>query len=161
MTPKTYCLVTDRGGHLHNALKLVEQLGSVPDAIITTLGPDVDALQVKGSVVFRLPHLFKWFGKLRLLNPWNIFLHLWESGWLVVKLRPRRVVSLGASNVVFFCYWAWIWGADIYHVECMNQVKTPSLTGRLLYPITKELFVQWEELLQVYGSKARYEGWVL
>jgi UDP-N-acetylglucosamine:LPS N-acetylglucosamine transferase len=78
-----------------------------------------------------------------------------------LRLRPRFVVSLGASDVVPFCYWAKLVGAKVFHVECMNQVVQPSITGRLLYPICDTLYVQWEELLPHYGPRARYAGWVL
>jgi len=43
----------------------------------------------------------------------------------------------------------------------MNQVVSKSVTGKLLYPICRELLVQWPELLSSYGPKAKYEGWVL
>ena len=161
MDAKTYILITDRGGHLHNALKLVEQIGVEPGALVTTQGPDVDALVDYRCPVHRLPHLFKWFGKLRLLNPFSLLVHFGYSLYLAVNLRPRKVISLGASNVVAFCIFSRLLGAEIYHVECMNQVQHASITGRLLYPFCKTLFVQWEELLFAYGPKAQYQGWVL
>lgn len=161
MIEKGYVLVTDRGGHLHNALKLVSQLPHKPQAIVTTHGPDIDSLRRDYSNVFEVPYLFIWWGKTRLFNPLGALKHLLVSGYLALKLRPRVVISLGASNVVSFCYFSRVFGAKIIHVECMNQVKTKSITGKFLYPICSELFVQWPELLKLYGPKARYEGWVL
>ncbi len=156
-----FVLITDRGGHLHNALMLMEQLKQSPQAIITTLGPDIDSLEAEGLSVYRLPHLFKWFGKLRVLNPFSMAFHLMKAFSLALKLRPAKVVSLGASNVVPFCFWAKLLGAQIYHIECMNQVKNPSITAKLLYPICQDIYVQWDELLTQFGSKAKYAGWVL
>ena len=161
MAKTDFILITDRGGHLHNALMLVEQMGFDPDTIVTTHGPDIDCLKTKGVPIFCVPYLFTWIGKQRLFNPFSFFLHTWISLRLAWKLKPRRVVSLGAGNVVFFCYWAKLMGAEIYHVECMNQVVSPSITGRLLYPISSALYVQWKELLKSYGRKAQYQGWVL
>ena len=37
--------VTDRGGHLHDAMRLVLQMKIVPRAIIITPGPDVNYLK--------------------------------------------------------------------------------------------------------------------
>jgi len=161
MKPFQFVLVTDRGGNLHNAQMLLEQISQKPDAIVTTYGPDIDSLAQGQIPVYSVPHLFNWFGKLRVLNPINIVWHFWTAFVLARKLRPQRVVSLGASNVVPFCFWAKLLGAKIYHVECMNQVKSPSITGRMLYPICQELYVQWEELLPQFGPKAKYAGWVL
>ncbi len=161
MPTAEFCLVTDRGGHLHNALMMIEQMGTKPDAIVTTNGPDIEALKKDATPVYCLPYLFQWLGKTRLFNPLRFFVQLRASYVLARELQPRFVVSTGASNVVLFCYWARFFGADIYHVECMNQVKSASITGRLLYPICSILYVQWEELLRKYGHKAQYAGWVL
>lgn len=161
MLKSPFVVVTDRGGHLHNALKLLEQIAQKPDAIVTTHGPDIDSLRKTFPRVLEVPYLFRWFGKTRVFNPLGALKHLVVSAHLAWTLKPGSVVSLGASNVVCFCYFARMLGAKIIHVECMNQVTTKSVTGKLLYPICSELMVQWPELLQVYGPKARYEGWVL
>jgi UDP-N-acetylglucosamine:LPS N-acetylglucosamine transferase len=161
MAQQVYVLITDRGGHLHNALKLVSQINRKPDCIVTTHGPDIDSLRSQYDRVFEVPYLFRWFGKKRWFNPLGALHHVFVSFCLSIKIRPKKVISLGASNVVCFCYFSRLLGAKIIHVECMNQVKTKSITGKLLYPICQDLFVQWPELLKVYGPKARYEGWVL
>jgi beta-1,4-N-acetylglucosaminyltransferase len=154
-------LVTDRGGHLHNAKMLLVQCAASPAAILTTRGPEVASLKEKGTPVFLIPYLFTWFGKNRYVNPLNgVWSFLWAFA-LCVWLRPRKVISLGAFDVVPFCLVARLLGAEIFHVECMNQVSTPSVTGRVLYPICKTLFVQWPELKARYGPKAKYLGWVL
>jgi hypothetical protein len=43
-------------------------------------------------------------------------------------------------------------------VEVWTRVRLPTLTGRILYPLCDAFFVMWPELLEAYGSKARYEG---
>lgn len=159
-------VITDRGGHLHDMLRLLDQLQITPVALITTSGPDVSYLHqgsevLKNSEVYSFPQAFVWFGKKRVWSPLR-FLKLIYSSWQrVIQLKPSAVVSTGASNVVPFCYMAWLLGAKIYHVENLAQVVNPSITGRMLYPICAGFYVQWEELLRRYGSKAEYRGWVL
>jgi len=154
-------VICDRGGHLHNALKLLEQLGKGPDHFIVTGGPEFGGLRGMANRVYRIPYLFTWLGKFRFLNPLKVIFSFLYSGWLALLCRPRNVISLGATNVVFYCYWAKLLGAKIYHVECMNQVENPSLTGRALYPVVDKVFVQWKGLEGRFGPKAEYAGWVL
>jgi len=161
MLKSPFVVATDRGGHLHNSLKLLDQMEQKPDAFVTTHGPDIDSLKREFSKVYEVPYLFTWSGKRRWFNPLSALKHLWISFQLARKLKPKTVISLGASNVVCFCYFSRLFGAEITHVECMNQVQTKSITGKLLYPVAKNLLVQWPELLSQYGPKARYEGWVL
>lgn len=165
MVSEKLSLVTDRGGHLHNAVMLLRQMGMTPDNLITTYGPDVTAMaqfsELKGARRHWVPYLFSWSGKKRYLNPFKSLVHVFVSLLCVLRTRPRAVISLGAANVVFYCYWARLLGAKIYHVECMNQVYSKSITGKLLYPIATKVFVQWPDLLKLYGRKAEYAGWVL
>jgi beta-1,4-N-acetylglucosaminyltransferase len=161
MAKGRFVLITDRGGHLHNAKMLLGQLRAVPDAILTTDGPETPSLRKEGVRVVTIPYLFTWVGKTRWLNPFKILFSFFSAAYFALKLRPRKVVSLGALDVVPFCFVARLLGAQIIHVECMNQVTTPSVTGRVLYPICQSLYVQWPELVASYGNKAKYRGWVL
>ncbi len=155
-----FVVVTDRGGHLANARMLLAQMGVGPEAYVMTSGPEVAPLRREAQVLV-IPYLFSWIGKRRVVNPFKVIWHVGVALWYALLLRPKVVVSLGATDVVFFCYWARLLGARIVHVECMNQVYSPSLTGRLLYPICQDFFVQWQDLLSFYGPKAKYAGWVL
>jgi UDP-N-acetylglucosamine:LPS N-acetylglucosamine transferase len=154
-------VVCDRGGHLHNALKLLEQMEEGPQHFIVTWGPEFGGLNELAGQVHRIPYLFSWWGKFRFLNPLKVALAFFWALYLAVRIRPKTVVSTGATNVVFFCYWAKVFGAKILHVECMNQVVNPSLCGRMLYPIAEKVFVQWKGLEGRFGPKAQYSGWVL
>jgi len=160
MTQPNFVVVTDRGGHLHNAKMLLDQMGVLPEAYVLTAGPEVEPLR-RAAMVFVVPYLFSWWGKFRFFNPFKAFWNAFISLGIVLRLRPQVVVSTGATQVVFFCYWARLFGGRIIHVECMNQVWSPSITGKLLYPICQDFFVQWESLLKSYGPKAKYAGWVL
>jgi UDP-N-acetylglucosamine:LPS N-acetylglucosamine transferase len=158
MPQKGFVVVTDRGGHLHNAQMLLAQMALGPEALVTTYGPDIAPMRTtevfEGSKIISIPHSFTWLGKVRIWNPFKFTLQCMITLFLVIYLRPKHIVSLGGSNVVPFCYWAKLLGAKVWHVECMNQVVTPSITGRLLYPICNELFVQWKELELAYPDKA-------
>jgi UDP-N-acetylglucosamine:LPS N-acetylglucosamine transferase len=162
---KGLVLITDRGGHLHDALRLLDQLQMVPEALISTKGPDVNYLpqmdSLKGSRIFTFPLMFSWMGKRRLFDPFKLVVHVLLSALYALQLRPKFVVSTGASDVVFFCYFSKLLGARIYHVENLAQVNEKSVAGKLLYPICTNLFVQFEELKKLYGPKALYKGWVL
>ena len=157
MQNKKIVVVCDRGGHLHDALKLLEQMKLVPTLFVTTPGPDVDALRhdprFQKSQMKQIVQSFTWFGKLRVFNPFKAFYTAFVSFWNAVKVRP--------VNVVPFCLFAKMLGAKILHIENLAQVENASVTGRLLYHIADHFFVQWEDLLKQYGGKAQFKGWVL
>lgn len=158
----SYVIVTDRGGHLHDALRLVHQVGAPPTAIVTTFGPDVDYLKnaTKNTTqeIYTLPMAFSWLGKRRLFNPILFLVQVFRCIHYARKIRPEYVISTGATAVVVFCYVARCFGAQIVHIENLAQVENPSVTGRLLYPICSHFFVQWPDLLKAFGPKATYAG---
>ncbi len=163
MKNRGFVVIADRGGHLHDALRLLDQMQVPPQALITTVGPDVQHLKTGDfqSPIFSIPQAFSWTGKKRWFNPFKFLVQVTRSLFFALKLRPDFVVSTGAGNVIPFCYFSWFLGAKIYHVDNLAQVVNRSIAGRVLYPIATGFYVQWEDLLKVYGPKARYEGWVL
>lgn len=162
---KGLVVISDRGGHLHDLLSLVGQMGVTPEWLITTVGPDVSHLKtesrLRGTKLGQVPQAFSWIGKKRIWNPFRFAWHLASASLLLLRTRPRLVISTGATNVVPFCYLAKLVGARICHVENLAQVVNASVTGRMLYPIATDFYVQWKELLSQYGPKARYEGTVV
>jgi beta-1,4-N-acetylglucosaminyltransferase len=80
--------------------------------------------------------------------------------WRVVRgTRPRTIVTTGAGIAVPFCYVGRLLGCRVIYIECLSRVTEPSLTGRLVAPVTHELFVQWPQLVGRYRH-ARYVGTV-
>lgn len=158
---KKVVVVSDRGGHWHNAQMLISSLEFRVDGVVTTTGPEVAALRREFDAVVVLPTLFTFLGKRRFFNPAKATANMLLAFYWALRIRPSAVISLGATNVVCFSLFSKILGSQLFHVECMNQVFSPSITGRILYPICDRLYVQWPELLNSYGPKATYQGWVL
>ena len=41
-------------------------------------------------------------------------------------------------------------GAKTMYIEIFDRIDSPTLTGKLVYPVTDRFIVQWEELKRVY-----------
>ncbi len=81
---------------------------------------------------------------------------------ILLKERPDVVISTGGGELaVPFCYAGKLLGAKIIFVETLARVTTRSAAGRLVYPVADLFLVQWETLLNKYGTKADYWGNVL
>lgn len=150
--PPRAIVVASGGGHLAEALLAIE--GVPLRAIIVTL---------------RLPHTEKTLQGIGwkhdyLINPHGdpikYLLNIWQSFWLVLRHRPELVISTGAGMVVPTCVISKLLGAKLVFIETAARVTTPSRTGKFLYYIADEFYVQWRPLLKVY-PKARYGGVLL
>jgi UDP-N-acetylglucosamine:LPS N-acetylglucosamine transferase len=77
---------------------------------------------------------------------------------IFARERPNVVITDGAEIAIPAVLVARVLGCRIIFVEVWTRVRLPTLTGRIVYPLSDAFFVMWPELLDSYGPKARYEG---
>ena len=64
--------------------------------------------------------------------------------------RPTHLLSTGAAVAVPFFYVGRLKGARLIYIEVFDRIDTPTLTGRIVRPITQHFMVQWAEQLKLY-----------
>lgn len=71
--------------------------------------------------------------------------------WKVLrKEQPDLIISSGAAAAVPFFYLGKLFGAKLIYIEVFDRIDKPTLTGKIVYPITDKFIVQWEEQKIVY-----------
>jgi len=91
-------------------------------------------------------------------NPVEFIKNLFRAWSMLWKERPDLIVSTGAEIALPAVFVAKLFRIKSLYVECGAQVVHPSFTGRIMYWLADEFYVQWPELLKVYGRRARYAG---
>lgn len=81
--------------------------------------------------------------------------NLLRNAWLATKVlrreRPDVLISTGAAVAVpFFFIGKLLFGCKTVYVEVVDRVDHPTLTGRLVRPVTDRFLVQWSEQRQHY-----------
>lgn len=80
--------------------------------------------------------------------------NLIRNTFLAVKIlkkeRPDLIISTGAAVSVPFFYIGKILGAKLIYIEVFDRIDKPTMSGRMVYPITDRFIVQWEEQKKVY-----------
>lgn len=66
------------------------------------------------------------------------------------KEKPDLIISSGAAVAVPFFYLGKLFGAKNIYIEVFDRIDKPTLTGKLVYPVTDRFIVQWEEMKKVY-----------
>ena len=64
--------------------------------------------------------------------------------------RPDAVISDGAGVAFPFFLIARSFGVRTAYLEVYDRISTPTLTGRLCYPITSLFLLQWPEQARHY-----------
>lgn len=69
---------------------------------------------------------------------------------VLLKERPDLIISSGAAVAVPFFYLGKCFGAKTIYVEVFDRINKPTITGKLVYPISDKFIVEWEEMKKVY-----------
>lgn len=72
--------------------------------------------------------------------------------------RPDVVVCTGVLSTIPLCLLCKMFGKKLVFIESYAKVKTPTLTGKLLYHFAGRFYVQWQELLEFYPKAIHVGG---
>ncbi len=78
------------------------------------------------------------------------FINLGKAFLILKRERPDLIISSGAAVAVPFFYVGKLFGAKLIYLEVFDRIDKPTMTGKLVYPVTDRFIVQWEEMKQVY-----------
>ena len=81
--------------------------------------------------------------------------------FIFLRERPDVIISTGAEVAIPAFYIGKLFGAYCIFIELWAAIYAPTQTGKWLYPIADEFYVQWESLLPHYGPKARFRGTII
>ena len=140
-------LICSPGGHLVEVLQLLEAFEDYPIFFLT--------YKEKATLNRKNTYWIMNFAR----NPLYLIIGILKILLIFLKEKPKVLFSTGAEIAIpSFYIGKFLFRTKLIYLECSAQVYNPSLTGRLVYPITDLFLVQWEPLLRQYGLKARYVG---
>lgn len=145
-------LVCSHGGHLTEMFELTAAFEGHDVFWVTYFSERADVLAKQARV-----HQIENIGA----SPWRLLKAIWPTLAILWRERPALLMSTGSEIALPFFYLGYLLGIQTVYVESVCRVTTPSQTGRLVYAIASQFYVQWPALTQVYGSKARYVGGLL
>lgn len=89
------------------------------------------------------------------------YFYVWLlSLYYFVKYFPIVIISTGVHSTIPICVLGYLFRRKIIYIETIANVKTPSMTGKIMYYIATDFYVQWEELLEVYPN-AKFGGCII
>ena len=142
-------LVCTHGGHLTETLQLLDALNdhqiffvthhSARDTDLSNIAPTYYTVNIEARAL-RLLYAF------------------FEAIPILLREKPGVILSLGAEIAIPFFFWGKLFGMKLIYIESWCRVNDLSRTGKIVYPIVDEFWVQWQELLEVCGPKARFHG---
>lgn len=144
------CLVGSSGGHLTH-LYLLKPFWKDKERFWVTFDKE-DARSILGNEIFCPCH----YPTNRNLK--NLIKNTILAFNILRKEHPDIIVSSGAAVAVPFFYLGKIFGAKTVYIEVFDRIDAPTMTGKLVYPVTDRFIVQWEEMKKVYPKAINLGG---
>lgn len=88
----------------------------------------------------------------------NLIKNTWLAFKILRKEKPDLIISSGAAVAVPFFYLGKLFGAKTVYIEVFDRIDKPTMTGKMVYPVTDKFIVQWEEMKQVYPKAINLGG---
>lgn len=144
------CLACSAGGHLTELMQIKEAFEGYESFVVTFKREDTENLEGRAYYLVDPKR-----------NPLKILLNFFQALRVELVEKPGVVITTGAGVVVPLCIIAKLFGSKIIYIESLARIDSKSLSGIILYSFSDLFFLQWEQMLDKWGSKARYGGKVL
>lgn len=144
------CLVGSSGGHLSH-LKLLQSYWEDKDRFWVTFDKEDARSILETEKVYSCHYPTNRNIKNLLKNTILAFKVLRQE-------KPDLIISSGAAIAVPFFYIGKLYGAKTVYIEVFDRINSPTLTGKLVYPVIDKFFVQWEEMKKVYPKAINLGG---
>lgn len=153
MKKKKVMFICSVGGHLTQMLQM-KKIFNEYDYVLITEKTDVtkemkDKYNIEYLVYGSRNYLFSYIFKFS----FNII----KSLFLFIKYRPKTIITTGTHTAVPMCYIGKLFRRKIIYIESFAKRTSPTLSGKMVYPIADIFIVQWESMLSIY-PKAKYFG---
>lgn len=136
------CLVGSSGGHLTH-LYMLKPFWKNKNRFWVTFDKEDAKSLLEGEKVYNC-----YYPTNRNLK--NLIKNTYVAIRVLLKENPDVIVSSGAAVAVPFFYLGKLMRKRVIYLEVYDRIDKPTLTGKLVYPITDIFIVQWEEMLEVY-----------
>lgn len=153
MKKKKVMFICSVGGHLTQMLQMKKIFDEYDYVLITEKTEVTKEMKDKYNMEYLVygsrNYLFSYIFKFS----FNII----KSLYLFIKYRPKTIITTGTHTAVPMCYIGKLFRRKIIYIESFAKRTSPTLSGKMVYPIADIFIVQWESMLSIY-PKAKCFG---
>ncbi|MBN1274315.1 MAG: UDP-N-acetylglucosamine--LPS N-acetylglucosamine transferase [Candidatus Aminicenantes bacterium] len=146
------CLVASSGGHLYQLYVLQPWWSRHERCWVTFKKPDALSLLKEERVSWA------YFPTTR--NVKNLVRNFYLALKILRKEKPDVIISTGAGVALPFFFLGKLFGSRVVFIEVFDRITSPTLTGKLVYPLSDLFILQWPEQKMFY-PKGRLLGRLL
>lgn len=136
------CFVTSSGGHLTHLMQLKSWWVDKERVWVTFDKADSQ------SILKDEKKYWCYFPTNR--NIKNLIKNTFLAYKVLRKEKPDLIISTGAAVAIPFFYLSKLFRIKTVYIEVYDRIDKPTITGKIVYPITDLFILQWEEQKKFY-----------
>lgn len=86
-----------------------------------------------------------------------MFVNFFKSINIFLREKPDMIISTGALATIPMSLICKLFRKKVIFIESFAKINSPTITGKLMYKIADQFYVQWESMKEIYPN-AIYEG---
>ena len=138
------CFAASSGGHYEQLLMLKPLMEKYKSFVVT----EKTKYNVKGSG--KKTYFMRQVNRKEFFCLFKLVINAFKSLFLIIKERPKVVITTGVLAMIPLCLLAKFFGAKLVYIESFAKVNSPTETGKYLYKKADRFYVQWEQMLEIY-----------
>lgn len=144
------CFVTSSGGHLTHLIQLESVWKKYERFWVTFNKEDSNSILKNEKVEYCYYPTNR--------NVINLIRNTFLAIKILLRERPKVIISTGAAVAIPFFYIGKILGCKLMYIEVYDRIDLPTITGKVVYPICDKFVVQWEEQKEFYPKADNWGG---
>ena len=154
---KKVLFISSTGGHLNELLQLRPMFKKYKSYLITE--KTKTTIDIEDRNLKEIHYLIYGTKHKPLIYIFKLLINCFKSLYYFIKINPDVIITTGAHTAGPMCCIGKIFRKKIIYIETFANIKTKTITGRLIYKFADLFIVQWESMLELY-PKAVYGGWI-
>lgn len=146
------CLVCSSGGHLAQMKQIFPIINKKNSFLVTESNKTTQEIKSYIKTYYLCQQERK-----NIFFLFNFIKNISKSLFILIRERPNVIISTGAGASIPLLILGKVLRAKIIYIESFAKISSPTITGRIVYPIANQFYVQWPNMKKFY-PKALYRG---
>lgn len=139
------CFISSSGGH-YEQLMMLKPLMREYDSYIVTEKTNYAARDSKKE------YYISQINRKEFTCIFKIICNFFKSFYIIIKEKPNIIISTGVLATIPTCLLGKLFKKKIIYIESFAKIDSPTETGKLMYKIADQFYVQWESMLKIYPN---------
>ena len=144
MKQKKLCFAASSGGHFEQ-ISMLKPLMDKYRSCVVTERTQYRAV-ISGQKMYYLHQVNR---KEKLFLLWMV-INTFVSIWIFIRENPDIVITTGVLAMIPICLLAKIFRKKLIYIESFAKVSSSTETGKLMYKIADQFYVQWKSMLNIF-----------